>query len=351
MSDQFLSPAPKGLEERILELFGGPSNAAEWMQNKDLEAMERRNEMRAELEAAGGGPLLDRPIPGANPEVPTVGDALLGALMSAAPMAGLVGRTAGGGNAPARAPGSRTLKDYVEPFKGNQYVTAFRAGRAEGGWGPNDTFTASDFKMHARMASNQEAAKLLERGVKEGSVEVVGTKSHYEGGTGRQGQPLSMKRLNKVYRILPETKPHDAPGSGTLGDYVELFSGGGTGANWTTDPKRAASFARNPDDVLRVIVPRSVFEAGNKEAAKFGQPSRFDAVLPGEWANKATRTRVEPDVYTIEQPTGPTVSAEAARKVVEDRIAARTRIGWKPEKTGKALRRYAGGKIPKGMGD
>lgn len=194
MSDQFLSPAPKSLEERILELFGGPSNAAEWMQNKDLEAMERRNEMRAELEAAGGGPLLDRPIPGANPEVPTVSDALLGSLMAAAPMAGLVGRTAGGGNAPARAPGSRTH-----------------------------------------------------------------------------------------------------------GDYVELFSGGGTGANWTTDPKRAASFARNPDDVLRVKVPRSVFEAGNKEAAKFGQPSRFDAVLPGEWANKATRTRIEPDVYVIKE--------------------------------------------------
>ena len=54
-----------------------------------------------------GNKILGAPIPGANPEVGTPGDALTGALVSAVPMASLLGKSAGGGSAPKPAPASR----------------------------------------------------------------------------------------------------------------------------------------------------------------------------------------------------------------------------------------------------
>lgn len=79
------------------------------------------------------------------------------------------------------------------------------------------------------------------------------------------------------------------------GDTVELYSGGGSDF-WTTNPKRAASFGK----VRKVRVPTSVFEEGKVQARKLGQPSRFDTVLPNEWAKRSTEApEIQPDVYEI----------------------------------------------------
>lgn len=77
-------------------------------------------------------------------------------------------------------------------------------------------------------------------------------------------------------------------------DLVEVYSGG-DGVFWTTDPQRAASYG----NVKAVKVPRSVFEAGKKEASRLGQPTSRDTVLPNEWANKAQPRNIAPEIFEL----------------------------------------------------
>jgi len=79
-------------------------------------------------------------------------------------------------------------------------------------------------------------------------------------------------------------------------DTVKVYSGGESGTFWTTDPARAASYG----SVREVEVPRTVFEAGRAEAAKLGQPSPSDTVLPNSWVKKATvNPDIKPDIPEI----------------------------------------------------
>ena len=76
-------------------------------------------------------------------------------------------------------------------------------------------------------------------------------------------------------------------------DLVKLFSGGG-GKFWSTNAERAASYG----PVKSVKVPRTVFEAGQKEAALSGQPTKWDTVLPNDWVKKAVDApQIKPTVY------------------------------------------------------
>ncbi len=71
-----------------------------------------------------------------------------------------------------------------------------------------------------------------------------------------------------------------------------LYSGG-NGEFWTPNPERAASYG----PVRTVTVPKSVAEAGYASAAKLGQPTTGDTVLPSEWVNKAvTAPHIKPTV-------------------------------------------------------
>lgn len=74
-----LKPAqPKTLTQRLMEVLFGDQSISDYniRRIKEAEDFARQQE---EFKAAGGG--LGAPIPGANPEVPTPGDAIVGALM------------------------------------------------------------------------------------------------------------------------------------------------------------------------------------------------------------------------------------------------------------------------------
>lgn len=103
---------------------------------------------------------------------------------------GETGKT--GGQKTATVPASRLPSDIL---------ASFQTARSKNGWGPNDPFTASDFKMYAGLSSNDDASAMLKQGIKNGTIEVVGTQSRNAGTTGRQGQALSMKRTSQVYRV------------------------------------------------------------------------------------------------------------------------------------------------------
>jgi len=79
-------------------------------------------------------------------------------------------------------------------------------------------------------------------------------------------------------------------------EMVDVYSGG-DGTFWSTDSSRAASYG----DVKKVTIPLEVFEAGRSEAARLGQPTRFDTVLPNEWVNRAVDApEIQADVYEAE---------------------------------------------------
>lgn len=97
-------------------------------------------------------------------------------------------------------------------------------------------------------------------------------------------EPVNLPAL--LERSIASTKPPAKTDFGptAAADTVKVYSGGESGTFWTTDSARAASYG----PVREVEVPRSVFEAGKAEAAKLGQPSPNDTVLPNSWVKKAT---------------------------------------------------------------
>jgi hypothetical protein len=110
------------------------------------------------------------------------------------------------------------------------------------------------------------------------------------------GKPMKAPRV-KATKAPPE-------------EQVTVYGSGGTG-HFSTDIERAASY---PGDMVTVRVPRSVFEAGQAEAAKLGQPTPQDTVLPNEWVKKA-KPIAKPDVAVSVEDTGTTLAdavAEAA---------------------------------------
>lgn len=80
-------------------------------------------------------------------------------------------------------------------------------------------------------------------------------------------------------------------GSINVDDTVEVFRAG-DGSFFTTNRERAASY---PGPMTSVRVPRAVFEAGQPEAMKLGQPTPQDTVLPDEWVRQAVEVE-KPDI-------------------------------------------------------
>lgn len=66
---------------------------------------------------------------------------------------------------------------------------------------------------------------------------------------------------------------------------ITLYSGGTAAPSdfWSTRADRAGSYGPK---VFKVEVPLDVFLAGQAKAAKLGQPTRWDTVLPNEWVKK-----------------------------------------------------------------
>jgi hypothetical protein len=107
-------------------------------------------------------------------------------------------------------------------------------------------------------------------------------------------QPASSNSL-----VSPESAPEwmRTAASGNRGGPMEsetmrVYSGGTSTPSdfWSENPGRAASFGPN---VWVVEIPRSVFEAGKAQAAKLGQPTKWDTVLPNEWAKKSSQVPSE----------------------------------------------------------
>jgi hypothetical protein len=93
------------MEEKLLELLYGDEGL-------DYEA---KKKLALAEQARGEAPVtgLDSPIPGANPEVPTGADALVGALMS---MGGIPPEIARGGAPSVRPPGNRPRPNWILGF-------------------------------------------------------------------------------------------------------------------------------------------------------------------------------------------------------------------------------------------
>lgn len=112
-----------------------------------------------------------------------------------------------------------------------------------------------------------------------------------------------MARLEQKAGIAPGSmggfKMSGAPkatAAQALDELVTLYRGGKGGSFFSTNPERAASYG--PVDMVKA--PRSVFEAGQANAAKLGQPTKFDTVLPDEWVRQAVPApHIKPKVHEI----------------------------------------------------
>ena len=72
------------------------------------------------------------------------------------------------------------------------------------------------------------------------------------------------------------------------------YSGGPSKMFWSEDAGRAASYA--DDGIVNTVynIPDEVWSAGQKEATRLGQPTRWDSVLPSNYVNKAVTQKVKP---------------------------------------------------------
>lgn len=104
-------------------------------------------------------------------------------------------------------------------------------------------------------------------------------------------EPKTVEEMIGDVGELPEESVQTVNASGVESDMVDVYRAG-DGSFFTTNRERAASY---PGRMTKVRVPRAVFEAGKPEAAKLGQPTPQDTVLPDEWVRQAAEVE-KPDV-------------------------------------------------------
>jgi len=298
-----------------------------------------------------GNKILDAPIPGANPEVGTPGDAMVGALTGALsrsgsasnPMADVLGQTAGGGMAQQQAPGGRIRPDVkyrgplAERIKGKVYRET-DAGEAEqmlmGRNAGDDRYYATSKNLALGQGRNRGIKLESDPRQLEGKIDrtkpasrMLETKGHGEilanANTAKNLQDSirrvtvdkSLKRdkleraqtTNLIKKLAREGWTRTEQGSNIIlkrpasalkpatssGDTVVVY---GTGPWMSVNPQRGASYRESSKPLLRLEMPRDVFEAGKAEAKRTGQPTKWDTVVPNEWLKKATKVDI-PDGY------------------------------------------------------
>jgi len=89
-----------------------------------------------------------------------------------------------------------------------------------------------------------------------------------------------------VSRMVPE-------GPQVPEGYVRVYRSG-EGNYFTTNESRAGSYE---GEGSYVDIPKEVFDAGQIEAAKYGQPTPQDTYLPNEWVNKAQRAKLQRETF------------------------------------------------------
>lgn len=156
-----LKPAqPSTLTQKLMEVLFGDQSISDYNIRRIKEAEDFAKQQEG-FKAAGGG--LGAPIPGANPEVPTPGDAIVGALMSMGGAGIPTGISRAGETPTIKSPGGRIRPDskYHGPLsdrvKGKLYRETGISGLVEDMMGPVSRVFAPQTELFT--ATNKNLAR------------------------------------------------------------------------------------------------------------------------------------------------------------------------------------------------